>query len=481
MEAIQSEMGGRYYISSAGKEVFQNRQARLGVTPDDTWGDGTNIAPVSEEYIFDERDFVSTVAVNATIFTAGQTGTELFRFSRGMATRPTADSLSLTAGEIWEGEVPYAGPATALDSPVQGEHWLANDSADGTGTDRSALLTVAFTHLGASANVKLTNTHSGTIYVTKMVGTGTPFPFAGQTARFVARKSVPGQLADRSIELAVPFAGDTQTTRDYAYAMLRRHRWPYPKIKQTYLWSHDDIVVAMAGAELGDLILYDNTALTTKSSSINDWFYIEAIKHTIVPGGLEKSVVTLLPSYIYRNLDKVIYDLFIRTDASGDLGSTTSNDTWADDSGFDIVSNKARPNATAEQHPNIDLASADMVGEVDLSNLSGDTDEEAGLNFRGGATVSSDTWRFYVDDGSNQYVLEYEVAGSITGIATAAWTPADTAQLRFTAQGNRIRCYDAHKLVIDETNATMNSNTKFGLYSKDTTVVLFSDPYAEAI
>lgn len=122
---------------------------------------------------------------------------------------------------------------------------------------------------------------------------------------------------------------------------------------------------------------------------------------------------------------------------------------------------------------------SDMVVEVQLSNLSGDTDEECGVSFR--LVDTSNFLAAYVDDGDNLVHLSKFEAGVETSIATAAWTPADTAEIRVLAQASRLRVWVDFKLVIDETDATFNTATRAGLFSRSTTAVLFENFYAQGL
>src|SRR5690349_23103844 len=83
------------------------------------------------------------------------------------------------------------------------------------------------------------------------------------------------------------------------------------------------------------------------------------------------------------------------------------------------------------------VADADMVVEVNLTNLSADVDAECGVSFR-----LQDTSNFlaaYVDKGDSLTHLSSFTAGVEASIATAAWTPADSAEIRVIAQSNRLR------------------------------------------
>ena len=121
----------------------------------------------------------------------------------------------------------------------------------------------------------------------------------------------------------------------------------------------------------------------------------------------------------------------------------------------------------------------DMVVEVSLSNLSGDTDEECGVAFR-----LADTSNFlaaYVDDGDNLVHLSSFAAGAETSIATAAWTPADTAEIRVICQQERIRVWVDRVLLIDAESPLYLAEQRAGMFSRSTTVVKFSDFYAQLL
>jgi len=116
--------------------------------------------------------------------------------------------------------------------------------------------------------------------------------------------------------------------------------------------------------------------------------------------------------------------------------------------------------------------SADMVVEVLLSNISADTDAECGVTFR--LTDGSNFYAAYVDDGDNLLHLAKFAAASETTIATAAWTPADTAEIRVIVQQDRIRVWLNHILLIDEIDSTYLTPVKAGLFSRSTTAVRYS-------
>ena len=432
LDAMRSEMGGFLWVQTDGKLRFEARNSRLGVTPDATWGDGTTIYPVSIDYDLNDQDLITTASVQATIFTAGQADDEIFRFTRGMDTRGGADSLSIAAGTYYEAEFDYGVVATSVTSPVAVTDYLGNSAIDGTGTDKTSALTVTVTDLGGRVRIKIANSDAAAVYVTKFRLRGQRQAFSFQSPTFTVTKSWPLAKADQGVQLRVPFADDQQATRDYAMQLCRTYRYPYPRITMQFLADDDTAKVALLSADIGQLIRYTDTAVGVAGGYLDDWFYIEAIKTDVPPdwaGNLFSCSVTLIPSYIYRNLDAIAYDTFTRANASGDLGTALSGDVWADDSGFDINTNAARANTNTASAPNCgDLGVTDMVVEVSLANISADADALVGVCYR--KLDTSNYLAAYVDKATSKVRLDKVVATVVTNLVNVAWTPADTAEVR---------------------------------------------------
>ena len=189
--------------------------------------------------------------------------------------------------------------------------------------------------------------------------------------------------------------------------------------------------------------------------------------------------VTLIPSWLYRDLDRIVYDDFARDNASGDLGTSRSGDVWANDSGFDITSETARANTDTESIATLDLGALafDHVAEVSLAAIG--TGDEVGLAVR--YTDANNHYRAYLDKGSNEVILEKIVGGVVTEIASPAYTVGTTAELRVIVQGKRFRVWVGRRLYIDSEDTALNTGTKVGLWARNANgTTTFNDMYAEA-
>lgn len=481
-EVMQSEMGGSMFVKRDGVVRFEGRDARLGVaSPDFTWGDGTNRKFESIEPERTDEEVQTSITVIAQIFNLGQADTVLFRSSRSMYTKPTADSMALTAGEVYEAVVEYGAPAYALTAPVAITDYLSNTAANGTGTDKTSALTVTATDLGAACRIKIVNTDASTVYLTWFQLRGQPASFTGPNPQFVATKSNIGDKIVRSRSIRVPFADDTQTLRDYPYQLVRTYRRGYPRVTLSFSWTHDDIITDMTIAEIGDLVRLTDTANGAQQATmLDDWFYIERIKLIVPTPGAKvpkRSEVTLVPSYLWRNLDKITYDLFTRS--NGAVGRSTQGTLWTSATNFEVSSNKGVATVTTAIVPILGALTADVVVEVSAAAITTGASAEVGVVYR--YTDASNYWRAYVSNLNDKVYLEKVVGGAVTTVSQPAWTVTATAEIRVYAQGNRHRVYVDDVLYIDTTDAALNTQVSVGLYLKGATTTTVDDFYAQGL
>jgi hypothetical protein len=398
MQAVAaSEMGGMIWPTADGEIRFEARNSRLGTAVDATWGDGTNIKPTAGEgYEKDPLEFFTNVTARSTVFRTGQADTRVFEFSQNMFTKPTATSMAMAAGEVYERVFQANSAYVALTTPVAITDYLANANADGSGADRTSSLTVTVTDLGGG-KFRIRLVAALALYVTKFQLRGQPVEFFADRAEAAFSLAVPGQKAGSSIQFDVPFAGDSgNKMRDYAYQELRVGRYFWPTLTLPFLAAFEDDIVALLGAELGDLVKYKSPATNIfQTARVDDWWYIEGLEYNLsgeIFGEAFTVVVTLIPSYTYRNLDAIAFDTFEKANAVGDLGTSFSGDAWADDTGFDIASNAARANSDVLQIPDVALGGAALGGVDGASSAA----QNSGLTFTWAHTTGSGADRFLV-------------------------------------------------------------------------------------
>lgn len=485
MQVVRSEMGGWLWLNASGQLTFEARNARLGVaTVDDTWGDGA-IFPVAIEELTDDLDFVTEVSARATIYATGQADQEVFRIVSRSASQPSDNSIAIAAGAIYDRVFSGGQGISAFTTPEADTDYQANSAADGSGTDKTSALTVTLTDYGGGRfRIQLKNTDAGTIYVTKFRLRGTMTAFYADRPEALVSKSRSDLPTGRSVKLDVPFGGDaTYQLVEWAYQILRTYRYPVPRLKLTFHASDDTRRASMLSLELGQRIRYTDTGITTLGSYSDDWYYVDGIRQHIPAdwaGADFLTEVTLTPSYVFRNLDAIAFDEFARANASGDLGTSTNGKTWANDTGFNIVSQKARANTDTLSMATINLGTGitDQVVEVDLAAIG--TGDEVGVVLR--YADADNQYRVYLDKGSNEVILEKNVATVVTEIASPAFTVGTAHEMRAMIQGTRIRVWVDFELVIDTTDSALSAGTSCGVFGRNSSgTTTWEDFYAQGL
>ena len=93
-------------------------------------------------------------------------------------TGPSSPSISAGATRTLTAQYPNSGSgstSSAVDfwtDLTATTDYLANDSADGSGTNRTSSISVSLTKRAQSMDIALTNGHSGAVYITKLQAQG---------------------------------------------------------------------------------------------------------------------------------------------------------------------------------------------------------------------------------------------------------------------------------------------------------------------
>lgn len=389
------------YPGADGRIVFEARDSRLGLTVDQTWGDGATVKPTEGEAIEkNPHEFYTSVRARSTVFRTGVADTPVFEFSENMYTRPTATSKAMAAGEVYERTFQANSAYVALTAPVAVTDYLANANIDGSGADRTGDLAVTVTDLGG-ARFRLKLEASAALYVTKLRIRGEPVEFYADRAEAEFALSVPGLKAGRALSFDVPFAGDTgNKLRDYAYQELRVGRYFWPTLTLPFRAAFQADILALLEVELGDLIKYKSPATNVfQTAGVDDWWYVEALEYSLPSelfGEVFDVVVTLIPSYVYRNLDAIAYDTFDRPDAVGALGTAFSGEAWTADSGFDINGGAARANTDALSVPDVSLATAAPAATIPQFDAASYSRQTSGTSLTFSHTVAANANRILV-------------------------------------------------------------------------------------
>lgn len=464
LDVVKSEMGGELFVTADNIIRFIDRSARLSVQDvADSWGTGTLVEPEDVDPDLTDDDLITSCAVQANMFLLSDQNVTMFTFSRN-AQNAVPDSLYLAANVPWEAELDFGFPVTAIVTPVAGTDYSANSAIDGSGTDQTSSLSVTITDHGAGFRVKLLSTVN--TYVTRFELRGLPADFIVDKPVFTHSLSIPNQIMNQGVTLAVPFAEDSQRTRDYPVPVCRTYRYPYTMVTLDFAWDTDDIAASMLAVELWDHIYYADTGPGGAEflTNIAEHYYVVGIKHRMTPGQVFRTTLTLVPSYLYFDLDSICYDGWDRADATGDLGTATSGDVWTGDGSMNIVSGAARASSDSAQTPYLQCGDAtDQVVEVQLSEIA--AGDEVGITFR--FEDSNNHYRAYVDKGSNQVICERVLAGVVTTVSSPSLTVGTSHEIKAMIQDTRIRVWVDRRLYIDATDAGWAAGYRCGLFARN--------------
>jgi hypothetical protein len=465
MDAIvgfaKAEMTAQVWVTGDGKLRFEARNSRLGLTVDDTWGDGTSVTPSRVSYVLNDADIMSEAHVRGVRHIDGETGEEVFRFAPEWL-NPGAQSLIIPAGETYKRRFKLTAPVLAINEAEADNDYSGNDAADASGTDRTADLATTYTLIGSGeVDVEITNNHTGGVYVTHLRVRGQETAFYADRPEARYSFPIPGRKAGSGKPIDIPWVdGDSSKLLDLAVQLTHTYRPAWPLIELEFGWDDDAIATAMLGAELGDLVLFKDQTGGPWTTGIEEWIYVQSIAHEFVPGEPFRSIVKGVPSYLYRNLDAIAHDQFNRANSTGDLGVSASGHTWAGDGSMDIVSNKARGAADGELLPRLDCTVTDHIVEVTVDGFT--TGDECGVFGRW--QNDSNFYLLYLTNNSQKWNLYRKLAGAYGEIASGAMTVAGPHEVKLMIQGTRLRAYVDGAEVASETDASLASGTQGGPY-----------------
>ncbi len=221
----------------------------------------------------------------------------------------TVNSPSITAGatRTFVAQYPNSGSgttSTAVDfwtTPVATTDYLANDSADGSGTDRTSSMTVTVTKRAQSMDIAIENGHSNTVYITKLQARGhkivTKDTFvvsstnsASQTAYGKRTYPHPGKF--------IPDSEEAQNWGDFHAAV-----WgdPVPLLKVTMIGNRSTATLTdIMSRNISDLVTV--TATSDAGLGLNEGFFLENMHHKIDSTLTHRATFTLSQASGYAGM-----------------------------------------------------------------------------------------------------------------------------------------------------------------------------------
>tara|TARA_R110002012_G_scaffold77737_2_gene197855 strand:+ start:3343 stop:4914 length:1572 start_codon:yes stop_codon:yes gene_type:complete len=176
--------------------------------------------------------------------------------------------------------------------------YLANDSADGTGTNRTANISVTLTKRAQSMDIALENGHSSTVYITKLQAQGNPVEAKDNFEVVASDSTSQTTFGKRTYPHPGKFVPSASEAQDWADFHVQAWKEPVPLLKLTLVGNRSTATLTdIMTRDISDLVTV--TANNDTGLGINEGFFVEAVHHQLDAGLNHRATMTLSQSSGY--------------------------------------------------------------------------------------------------------------------------------------------------------------------------------------
>lgn len=280
-QVVDSEMGN-FFIGADGRPTFHNRYHRtLNTTPKVTLS-GT-MAGLTWRQTAD--DIYNEALITCYPRVVGSAGSELWRWQEAPTALAPGESRTIEA-TYTDSTTQQACEATAVIAPVVTTDYTGNTKANGTGTNKSASLSVTMTAYGQYASLTITNTDASSVYVTLLKLRGTPISKPNPlTMRAINAASQATYGIVSTIQLDQPLESDSLAALDSANYLVAQYGTPPDRISLQVKPADAARKTALATLDLNDLVAITDseTGLTAQK------FFIDQINESMPDDPLRRA------------------------------------------------------------------------------------------------------------------------------------------------------------------------------------------------
>jgi len=310
-QATKQELGSLLFMDRSGNVVFRNKHWRGGRTSafTTTGGQMFNLGLRRE-------DFVDSVSYSRAGLDVDTATTVLFTLSpTGRRMAPgTASALNTLNGA-------YAVAGKSVVTPVATTDYVFNSAADGTGTDKTAQVTVdTFTSFGGGFQIIFNNLDSSDVYLTSFQVRGQAVRRSNDERRIEV--SVPSPVATgESISDTFDFNDDADQIESYARFTGAVANTLQPRPVMVVTPPDNATLEAYLQLELGDVIHVTNSNVD-EGLYVDSDFSVEGISWSFDVGSLPRVQLQLLNrDYVRGKLFRIsgasLYSTISGTDRIG--------------------------------------------------------------------------------------------------------------------------------------------------------------------
>ena len=322
LRLVEETETGLLEESADGKIVYRDRHARSTDTKSTnsqaTYSDASgaalaysHVAQIDPlKFIYNELRAKLQLHSGAWILGSASLGvqTELGSDPAVLWTHPEVGSISpsIEAGatKVFVAQYPSSGSANtarAVDfwqNLTASTDYLANDAADGSGTNRTANITVTLTKRAQSMDISLENGHSGTVYITKLQARGNAVTAKDNFEVTASDSTSQTTFGKRTYPHPGKFVPDTTEAQNWADFHVQAWKEPVPLLKLTMIGNRSTATLTdIMSRDISDLVYV--TATNDSGLGINEGFFVEAVHHQLDAQLNHRATMTLSQSSGY--------------------------------------------------------------------------------------------------------------------------------------------------------------------------------------
>ena len=197
-------------------------------------------------------------------------------------------SPSLSAGEVktFTALYPSSGSgstAQAVDywqTPAATTDYLANDVAEGTGTDRTSDIGVSVVKKAQQMAITLTNNHSAAVYLTKLQARGNSVTSKDTFVISSTDATSQSTFGKRTFVHPGRFIPNTEEAQNWGDFHVQAYGNPVPLVKVTLIGNRSTATLTdIMTRDISDLVYV--TATNDSGLGINEGFFVENVHHQI--------------------------------------------------------------------------------------------------------------------------------------------------------------------------------------------------------
>jgi len=273
-EEIDDSEQGFSYVDGSGYFNFEDRHHRATATHQTSQATFTNTM-ANITYSMNPRNVYNIIKVTVTPWSL-QSEAELWRLQ---------EEPVIPAGETYTywGDASVSGESVFVDAwvtPVATTDYTAWTATGGTGTDKTADITITTTKFAKTIKLAVANGASVPVYLYLLKARGTYYDDQTKVTRKSEDSTSQTAYQKRTLELDGKYMTDADKAQDYVTYAIGKYKDPRAELSMSSMNQDSTILAKILALEISDRITVVNTTL-----GLNDDYFIDHMEHDISMSG----------------------------------------------------------------------------------------------------------------------------------------------------------------------------------------------------